>query len=377
MSQSLRPRIVSLAYHPTDINVLLPVYVNILNEGQFDLSILARTQKVFQTLDNFGIGYTDDLEVFFKHFNDKATSLVLLAADMKNAVAHMMGVWACFMARERGIPSLSIQHGLFLSKRGAAGYGSFAADKMAVWGTWFRDLILSETEVKPEQLVVTGNPYFDDLPAFDKKNYRKKIADAYGISEDRPEILLAIAGHALIETHEISPDKVVTFVANILKSCPRESIVFIKPHPAEAIQGTDRVYKEAASLVGRDVVLLPAEIDVRLFVIASDLVISQMSTVMVEAHLCQTPVINLIQSEFMQVHEDVANIEGILFLETGFSGFEEELRMEIAKVLDFKFVHSQEHLLSDVYNYAQSGLAARYVYSQINEMIKSNNLSAI
>jgi len=377
MSQNLRPRIVSLAYHPTDINVLLPVYINILNEGEFDLSILAGTQRVFQTLDNFDIRYTNDLEVFFDHFNDEATSLVLLAADLKNAVAHMMGVWACFIARERGVPSLSVQHGLFLSKRGAANYGSFAADKMAVWGTWFRDLILSETGVKPEQLVVTGNPYFDDLPTFDKRSFRKKITDAYGISEDRPEILLAIAGHSLIRTHKVSPDEVVKFIANILKSCPRESIVFIKPHPAEAIQGTDIVYKEAASLVGRDVVLLPAEIDIRLFIIASDLVISQMSTVMAEAHLCQTPVINLIQSEFMRVHEAFADIEGIFFLETGFSGFEEELRKEIDKALDFKFVHLQEHLLSDVYNYARSGLAAKYVYSHINEIIKNSKLPVI
>ncbi|MFC1628323.1 hypothetical protein ACFL3H_04325 [Gemmatimonadota bacterium] len=62
-------------------------------------------------------------------------------------------------ARVAGIPTMTIQHGLFQRAAGSHVYDGFWTDHMLVWGEYFRDLYL-ENGILPEECVhVLGYPY--------------------------------------------------------------------------------------------------------------------------------------------------------------------------------------------------------------------------
>jgi len=109
--------------------------------------------------------------------------------------------------------------------------GHGGCTKMAVFGSGTKELLVSEG-IRPERIVVTGNPKFDYLFSARGRDCKSKVCQRYMIPEDTNIILLLT--DYLVEVGEWTSTKRRQFVLAICQAVSRlpQSKLIIKLHPA-------------------------------------------------------------------------------------------------------------------------------------------------
>lgn len=280
----MKPTIVTTINGPTEFTPLEPVLRVLNSRSNVKLRMFSTLEKAIDFSKALSIDLVDERDLFYllKH---KSTGLLLLAADFIHPW-HSIGHRSTCVARLHKIPSLSIQHGLFLDGKDPYLYSSFTADKMAVWGNTFRDILVQDGMVRKSRLLITGNPYFDNLVKLNSIDARQNIGSLFNMAIDDRIILIAIASHSLTKVLSIPDREAIAFVTALIEGCLENGAnVIIKPHPADEAHGAMFVYHEAIKHVRKTgkVFLASAQDSVHSFIAAADIVVSQASTVIFEA----------------------------------------------------------------------------------------------
>ncbi|MBI2658434.1 CDP-glycerol glycerophosphotransferase family protein [Candidatus Woesearchaeota archaeon] len=199
-----------------------------------------------------------------------------------------------FAARMSGIPSVGIQHGAFsteesivynYSKSDLYGYGRNLncqlPDMTAVFGNYFKNLLVKEASYRPGLIAVTGRPQTDIIYENKGKYSKKELCRKLGISAEKRLVLFA--------SQPLGAEAEETFIslASSLKHFKSIHLV-VKLHPGDSqsfFQDSLEKMKYKATIVKDE--------DIFSLIACSDLVISIQSTVILEALLLEKPVIQL------------------------------------------------------------------------------------
>jgi len=122
-------------------------------------------------------------------------------------------------ARSEGIPTVTIQHGLFQQANGSHVYDGYWTDHMLVWGNYFRDLYL-ENDILPEARIhVLGYPY--------------PVTASPARADDVPPTLCLLG-----QSWELNEDSLREMkhqlISTLMDACSGHGIDLVyRPHPAE------------------------------------------------------------------------------------------------------------------------------------------------
>ena len=174
-------------------------------------------------------------------------------------------------AHELGARVLCIQDGLAAD---VPQWWLRRADFTAANGTFLRDILVREG-ADPSSVTVTGQPRYDRLLRNAKAVRREAARANLGVSGDLPVVLFALQ-----DTHD---PRYISAIVNALMSIAEIRVV-VRPHPwhpRDVVRDLESTY--AARLrVARDNPLLDC-------LVAADVVVSQYSTVLVEAAMLGIP----------------------------------------------------------------------------------------
>lgn len=201
-------------------------------------------------------------------------------------------------ARDKGIPSLHLTHGLGLPRNYCVDT-ILLADRVAVFGARGSEMFL-DGGVPPEKIRITGNPAWDKYPSLinQRPQIRQGLAKKYGFSQELPIVVFGTSWNANLSAFDN-------------RSFSQEIEAFLGIYPVLQEQGIslqlvikDRPFNEK---VGREVTTTLAEkfsippsswkytvTDTENLVLGADIVISSESNLSVECSLVGTPAINLI-----------------------------------------------------------------------------------
>jgi hypothetical protein len=228
---------------------------------------------------------------------EQAIDVVVVAEDV-TPVGRAVTGWA----RQRGVPSLQLAHGLALTPPYTISE-SLDTDLLAVFGERGKEGFL-DIGIHPDRLVSTGNPTWDDYPAMvpRRAELRAQIAASHGIPDGLPWIVFGTTWCAYVSAHNFGGlnshcleqfiiacrklQMVGVAVQPIVKTRPNNSAA-LKDEIAELCQRHG--YPPEQVLVASD--------DPKAWVVTADVFISMDSNLGVEAMLCGTPSINLLNSQ--------------------------------------------------------------------------------
>lgn len=182
-----------------------------------------------------------------------------------------VGLGFVLAARARGIPTLCVQDGITAD---IAGWRWLAADRLAASGVdWPR--LLVRHGVAAERITITGQPRYDALCA---------VRDRLGGADVRGALALdPAARYVLFASQPHQTGEYVRQVLDAILQVP-EANVLLRPHPSEAPGKYD------AWLGAGRVSLRPAD-DIFALVRAADVVVTEYSTVALEAAILGVPVV--------------------------------------------------------------------------------------
>ena len=123
-------------------------------------------------------------------------------------------------ARSAGIPTVTIQHGLFMAAAGSHTWDGRWTDHMLVWGEHFRDLYLAEGMVPEGRIHLLGYPF--PVPA--------------GVGRGRvPPRALCLLGQPWELNSEALRAEKHRVIGELLAGAPRHGLSLdYRPHPAES-----------------------------------------------------------------------------------------------------------------------------------------------
>ena len=219
------------------------------------------------------------------------------------------------MAKARGIPTLLIQDGIVerilkiryislerlrsLFKRIAHSfaawigfipqctlYGCGGCDYLAVVGEYTRNLLI-DRGVDPASIIITGQPRYDSL--FHLRNssyYDEKIR----LQTKEEKKIILFTGELLdkYKTNDLDDKQLIEVLKTIAKHFSATHHLIIKTHPSESINDYDRYLND------EDRFFISVRDDNLFNLLGSaDVLITQGSTVMLEAMVCKKPVVIL------------------------------------------------------------------------------------
>ena len=179
-------------------------------------------------------------------------------------------------AQQRGIPTLLIQDGLTGDK---ATWWWISADHVAAFSPAFVELLAAHG-VSRDRVTITGQPRYDSLSERRRTRGRESVLAArraLGLETTTNCILLATQPHQ-------QPERVKVAVEALLEIAHIH--VLLRPHPNE---GADK-YRACANM-NPSRVRLCSDVDVATLLDASDLVVTEFSTVALEGAILGLPVI--------------------------------------------------------------------------------------
>ena len=131
------------------------------------------------------------IDYYINAFNTNNIFAVITMSDR-----HWHEFVATTIARQNKIKTYTNQHGWF---RILAAYIPIASDKMFVWGNKCKDYLI-DNGVRPNQIVVSGNPQFDEVRSHylkERNRIKKSFAEEYKFLLNKPIVIYlcpAIAG---------------------------------------------------------------------------------------------------------------------------------------------------------------------------------------
>jgi UDP-N-acetylglucosamine 2-epimerase len=249
------------------------------------------------------------------------------------------------IAKQKGIPVLEVQHGVYLPTWWRAVPYS---DKIAAGGDYSKEIYVGYGAQK-EQIVVTGWPKFDD--------YVKLKESLVKTHKNGTDILFATQPIDIKLNHDII-EAIGAFIADSTRIR-----LIVKPHPAENTKTYNQITKKY-----KNVILHKSSENISKLVASSDILITVFSTVAIEAALLDKSIIciNITNEESMYVNSGIA-IEvkklGDIIPAIKDVLYNEETREKLAEARKI-FVYEQ--------TYIQDGKASKRVADLIIQMIEES-----
>ncbi len=123
-------------------------------------------------------------------------------------------------ARLAGIPTVTIQHGLFMQAAGMHNWDGYWTDHMLVWGEFFRDLYLEWGIVPEERIHVLGYPF--------------PVATDPGAGRIPPRTLCLLGQPWELNSEALREEK-HRIIGELLEGVARDGLELVyRPHPAES-----------------------------------------------------------------------------------------------------------------------------------------------
>lgn len=206
-------------------------------------------------------------------------------------------------AELEGIPTLAIQHGVIhpsykshnYTKEDISPDGSGRSpycpipNKIAVYGSYFKDILTKTSSYPTDSVVVTGQPRYDIISYADKVFSKDKYLTKYVIGSNIKIILWTTQCHGLSDNENSKNLNCIFDVMNKIKGC---SLV-IKQHPVEPEIYTNQIKKQIETHSSKNIVLAHKSSDTLEHIYNCDLLITRHSTTAMEAVALGKPVIIL------------------------------------------------------------------------------------
>jgi len=197
-----------------------------------------------------------------------------------------------FASKIKGIPSVGLQHGIITTQWNVSynyskddiykykgNLNCQLPDKTAVFGNYFKGILLNEGKYSASKVVVTGQPRFD-IVYQNKKNYSKKrFYKRFGIKNR--EKLIVYASQPSKEGRKITFSAIV----EVLKHLKNVKLI-VKLHPRDEPDPYNSLLQKLKYQA-----IISKDIDLYEVFICSDLVIAIHSTVILEALALEKAVI--------------------------------------------------------------------------------------
>ena len=304
-------RVLATSSHPGGINAILPVIRQLNQEGQVNVisighesseKMLAAAGISYRTLSSYGVGTTseEELELLIERVSP---NIVLTGTgDSDRDGKKVIEQTIVSAARNAGITSLSVldvwaNYSLRFSDplNLEEGHLRFLPDKVAVMDELARSTMVAEG-FPIDRLVVTGNPFFDDLVEVGRRfgsSNREEVRADLGVSADALLLLYASQpiehhyGDSLGYTEKTALDALLSSLNKTRTG--REVSLLVKVHPRENIPDLEEVAEKYSGVH----VLFDQDYPTRPTVLASDVVFSPFSTVLIESTYLHKPSIRL------------------------------------------------------------------------------------
>lgn len=193
--------------------------------------------------------------------------------------------------RAAGVPTVAIQHGIvypkYYSYRHAPDESDVPVpDATALFGASARRLLVHLGHPRPESLVLTGSPRFDELTERARSSDREALRREMGASPGQPLVAVASRFRAIRDTHSAIGTAFPSLVAAVRALGVR---CVVKPHPAES----HGEYLAAIGLSDPAITVLSPSADLLDLLIAADALVTVESLSAVEALVVGRPVVIL------------------------------------------------------------------------------------
>lgn len=267
-------------------------------------------QKIFQQLKEmihngnnlpYGITYIQD-DLFNKFFRSIATISILEHIFEKTKLKSVVGAsttemfenLAIEVSKKYNIPSYSMIPGV-LASNSSIFSDWFRADKIFVNGIQGLE-VLMKLGYDKERILVTGNPKYDYLKTFEAIKARVILEKNHQIDPKKNLVVIAMS-----RWHEGDEE----WISKFIKFCNNNNFeIVIKVHPRYKIVGRDISENKIKSIQNKNQklnYLINYDIDLPTLLSGADLLITDFSSVGLEAILLEKPVITV---NFTNLHID-------------------------------------------------------------------------
>lgn len=198
-------------------------------------------------------------------------------------------------ARKAGIPTLGVQHGNIGRYDPVFNTNdpNLFPDQIVVSGEYYREILLANSKLTKDRIVVAGIPRYDIFSEVDKIYKRKEFFERFDFEENKKLILWTTDCHALSDEEN---HRNCIAVLDAIKSCENVTLI-IKQHPAEGKRYTT-LLKSFIKEFGANARIVPKDSDIYELLFVCDLLITTKdSTTGAEAIALRKPVIVLDLSE--------------------------------------------------------------------------------
>ena len=305
--------------------------------------------------------YVDGTENFIKAVDP---DLVVLTEDISPILRTITKT-----CKINEIPTLVIQHGVTGSDIGGFHVMPVEADVQAVWGSVSRDWGIRRGKAQETQ-VVTGNPAYDSIASVPELVRSSAIYERLRLNKQKGIVAIATSWYQPVSS-SYTPEEDEAFIYEALRAMKRfpEKQTVIKLHPSYSGEYRE-IAEDAVRQLGIEGVVVTEQFLWELLYLC-DLLITQTSTVGLEAMLLNKPVIAV---RTLGVSNPCAECKGIVEVEMA----EEELVSAIRDSLYNERLREtlaikRKESLSD-YAYNQDARAAERVACLIARMRKDRKL---
>jgi len=369
-----KARILTASWHPGSANSIVPV-IKKLSENADNEVISLSYGPSGQILDKNSIFYLtpsqrsiEDISKLVKIIKPDFVLSGTASPDKENPVTLEQAT--IYSSKMQHIPSITISDwwasiGRFDDLNDGT-RGKFLPTKIAVADIYAERNFLDEGFNRSE-LIVTGNPHFDDIPeikkSFDKEK-REKVRTDLGISPD--SYLFTFASQPIKNDFGnkwgyTEADALKGFLSSLEKLKGKKNFeVLVKVHPRENLEEVVKITEEFSFPVKVD-----KPYDTKKAVLASDAICSMFSTVLVESSYLDKPSISF-QPNLIGKDSLVTNSIGVSIPVYSF----EEMDRISEKIL-FDESYNNE-LAVKRRNFSTDGRATERVVNLIYEMLKEN-----
>jgi tetratricopeptide (TPR) repeat protein/nitroreductase len=237
--------------------------------------------------------------------------LVLVRDEAHPATALLLA------ARQRGIPTLHLMHGVPYARTVAA---HVRADVVAVYGEWTSEWF-RRFGAPAERIAITGNPAWDGYREAALLTDRRSIRSSLGLDPDRPVVMFASTAISNQQAADfLYPDwpwqhyeVAMQALGQVHRRRPLQ--VIVKIHPVEREPAIVNRYRAVAQAAGVPHIVQGGWADAR-HIYACDLVMCVDSNIGIEAMLLDRPVISVRLGQLFLDYLYSAQ-DGVLVVEDG------------------------------------------------------------
>lgn len=227
-----------------------------------------------------------------------------------------------YTARKHIIPTIGIQHGVIANHPAYFNHNSDDVsqtekeigtsfpipDITCVWGETECDLLVNKAGYPQDQVIVTGNPRYDNLGCASKLYSRNRFCERYNLNSNNKIILWATQCHGMSMAENHANFK------EVFDACVKlqNTVLIIKQHPGEGQIYTDLIHEYLEKYNLKIPVIVPDKMaDTTEMVYVSDVLINKFSTTGHEAVAFHKPMIIMDFSEKPDIAEYVREGVGI------------------------------------------------------------------